>query len=58
MKLNQNTIETLKNFAGINTNILIKQGDELSTISTMKNILAKATITDKFTKEFEDRKYR
>ena len=34
MKLNQNTIETLKNFAGINTNILIKQGDELSTIST------------------------
>ena len=23
MKLNQNTIETLKNFAGINTNILI-----------------------------------
>jgi hypothetical protein len=52
MKLNQNTIETLKNFAGINTNILIKQGDELSTISTMKNIFAKATITDKFTKEF------
>ena len=42
MKLNQNTIETLKNFAGINTNILIKQGDELSTISTMRNIFAKA----------------
>ena len=39
MKLNQNTIETLKNFAGINTNILIKEGDELSTISTMRNIL-------------------
>jgi len=52
MKLNQNTIETLKNFAGINTNILIKQGDELSTISTMRNIFAKATIKDEFTKEF------
>ena len=52
MKLNQNTIETLKNFAGINTNILIKQGDELSTISTMRNIFAKAKITDQFTKEF------
>ena len=38
MKLNQNTIDTLKNFAGINTNILIKEGDELSTISTMRNI--------------------
>ena len=49
MKLNQNTIETLKNFAGINTNILIKQGDELSTISTMRNIFAKAKISDEFT---------
>ena len=52
MKLNQKTIETLKNFAGINTNILIKEGNELSTISTMRNIFAKATITDEFTKEF------
>ena len=52
MKLNQNTIETLKNFAGINTNILIKQGDELSTISTMRNIFAKAKVSDQFTKEF------
>ena len=52
MKLNQNTIETLKNFAGINTNILIKEGDELSTISTMRNIFAKAKISDQFTNEF------
>ena len=52
MKLNQNTIETLKNFAGINTNILIKEGNELSTISTMRNIFAKAKISDEFTKEF------
>ena len=52
MKLNQNTLETLKNFAGINTNILIKEGNELSTISTMRNIFAKATISDEFTKEF------
>ena len=42
MKLNQHTIDTLKNFAGINTNILIKEGDELSTISTMRNIFVKA----------------
>ena len=52
MKLNQNTLEVLKNFAGINTNILIKEGKELSTISTMRNIFAKAEITDEFTKEF------
>ena len=52
MKLNQNTIETLKNFAGINTNILIKQGDELSTISTMRNIFARAKVSDSFTNQF------
>ena len=52
MKLNQNTTDILTNFAGINTNILIKEGNELSTISTMRNIFAKATITDQFTKEF------
>ena len=52
MKLNQNTIETLKNFAGINTNILIKEGDELSTISTMRNIFARAKVSDSFTNQF------
>ena len=52
MKLNQNTLDTLKNFAGINTNILIKTGNELSTISTMRNIFAKAEITEEFTNEF------
>ena len=52
MKLNQNTQDILKNFSLINTNILIKQGTELSTISTMRNIFAKATITESFEKEF------
>ena len=45
MKLSDQTLEVLKNFSDINTNILVKPGSELSTISTMKNILAKATIT-------------
>ena len=40
MKLNQHTIDTLKNLVNINTNILIKENDELSTISTMRNIFA------------------
>ena len=52
MKLNQNTQDILKNFSEINTNILIKPGSELNTISTMKNILAKATINESFDKEF------
>ena len=52
MKLNQTTQEILKNFSEINTNILIKPGSELNTISTMKNILAKATINESFDSEF------
>ena len=52
MKLNQTTQDILKNFSEINTNILIKPGSELNTISTMKNILAKATINENFDKEF------
>ena len=52
MKLNATTQEILKNFSEINTNILIKPGSELNTISTMKNILAKATINENFDKEF------
>ena len=52
MKLNQTTQDILKNFSEINTNILIKPGSELNTISTMKNILAKATINENFDREF------
>ena len=52
MKINQNTLDTLKNFSEINTNILIKPGTELSTISTMRNIFAKAKVSDNFANEF------
>ena len=52
MKLSKDTLDTLKNFATINTNILVREGNTLSTISTGKNIFAKADITDPFPKEF------
>ena len=52
MKINQSTLDILKNFSEINTNILIKPGNELSTISTMRNIFAKATIAEAFDSEF------
>ena len=52
MKVSDQTLEVLKNFSDINTNILVKPGSELSTISTIKNILAKATITESFDKQF------
>jgi len=52
MKISQNTLDILKNFSEINTNILIKPGKVLSTISTMRNIFAKADISEEFSSEF------
>ena len=52
MKLSDRTINLLKNFASINQSILFKQGNQLRTISVMKNILAEATIDDELPKDF------
>ena len=52
MQISKNTFEVLKNFSEINENLLIKPGNELKTISVMKNVLAKATIEETFDKEF------
>ena len=47
MNLTTDTLSILKNFSEINQNILVKPGKKLSTISTMKNILAEAKINPK-----------
>lgn len=52
MKLSKDTLDTLKNFATINTNILVREGNTLSTISTGKNIFARSEIKEAFPKEF------
>ena len=52
MKLSENTLTILKNFAGINNSILVKQGTQLRTISVAKNILAEANITEEFGRDF------
>jgi len=52
MKLSDKTISVLKNFSSINQSILFKEGNKLRTISVMKNILAEATIDEKFSKDF------
>jgi hypothetical protein len=48
MQISNETIQLLKNFAAINSNILIRKGSTLSTISTAKNIFAKATVAEDF----------
>ena len=52
MKLSDKTHTILKNFAGINNSILVKQGNQLRTISVAKNILAEAEIEEDFPREF------
>ena len=52
MKLTNETINVLKNFSTINQNLVIKEGSDISTMSAMKNIIAKATVEEKFAKEF------
>ena len=52
MNLSTDTLAILKNFSEINNNILFKPGSKLNTISAAKNILAEATVTEKFDTEF------
>lgn len=52
MKLSNETTEVLKNFSTINQNLVIKQGSKISTMSAMKNIIANATVTEDFPREF------
>ena len=52
MKLSEKTLTVLKNFAGINNSILVKQGNNLRTISVAKNILAEARIDEEFSRDF------
>ena len=52
MKLSDKTISLLKNFSSINQSILFKEGNKLRTISIMKNILAEATVSEDFPKDF------
>ena len=52
MKISSETKAILKNFATINSGIKVDSGNQLKTISNMKNILAVATIPETFDKSF------
>jgi len=52
MKLSNDTLTILKNFASINSGIEFKAGNELTTISSGKTVLAKATLKDSFPEDF------
>jgi hypothetical protein len=52
MKLSKDTVGLFKNFAGINSNLLLKQGNKLATISTQKNVMSDTVVTETFPADF------
>lgn len=48
MKLSKETVALFKNFAGINSNLLLKSGNKLATISAQKNVMSDATVAETF----------
>ena len=52
MKLSNETLNVLKNFAGINSGLEFKTGNKITTISSTKTVLAKATLKDQFPQDF------
>ena len=51
MKLSDNTLNLLNNFSTINSGITVKSGNEITTVSAMKNIFAKAVVDETFDQE-------
>lgn len=52
MKISKGTMDVLKNYSEINQSIVIKEGNEIKTISALKNILSKAVVEEHFPKDF------
>lgn len=52
MQLSESTVDVLRNFSGINQNLMIKSGSTIKTISEAKNVVATADIAESFEKDF------
>ena len=52
MELSENTLNVLKNFSGINQNMMIRTGNTIKTISEARTVLATAHVTEEFPIDF------
>ena len=52
MELSDNTLSVLKNYSGINQNLLIQSGNIIKTISEARNVLAAAVVDETFPQDF------
>jgi len=52
VKISKETLSVLKNFSQLNSNILVRPGNVISTVTPAKNVMAEATIGENFEVEF------
>ena len=52
MELSDSTLSILKNYASINSNLVVEEGSVIQTISEAKNILSKVEVAEKFPLRF------
>lgn len=52
MELSDRSLQILKNFSGINQNIIIRSGNTLRTVAEARNVLATATVDESFPQDF------
>lgn len=48
MRLSKATVDVLKNFAGINTNLTVRAGNQLKTVAMSECVLATANVVEEF----------
>ena len=51
MNISPETLDNLRNFSSINSGLTVKEGNELKSVSAMKNIFARAVVSENFDKE-------
>ena len=52
MELSENTLNVLKNFSGINPNMMIRSGNTIKTISEARTVLSTAVVDAEFPRDF------
>lgn len=52
VSISKRTLDVLKNFASINSGIIVNEGNTLNTLSSTKNIMAEAKVNETFTRSF------
>jgi hypothetical protein len=52
MELNENTLNVLRNFSAINSNVVVRAGKNIKTITEARNVVSSATLTQEFPTNF------